>query len=380
MIFDLNSTLLIIAISQFLFLGLFLVSHKKGKRTSNYLLGTFFIACSANLVFMFFTEQGRFDLLGLFSFMDLALLLAYGPLIFFYSKTVIYKDFNLKVKALIIHFLPFILFSILTIINYITTPDDVKQEALEKIYNYELTFAQGMSVIPFYLHILLYLFLSVKEVKRYKRIISEGFSDLAPYSLGWLWFLLKSFIAVTGFSILTSFLPYTRFKELTPYILVGFIALTFYVINRILFKALKQPNLFSGIELSEMADKYTKSKLTDEDKTKGFETLNKLMAEEKPFLNPSLSLNGLAEMVQMKPRELSQIINEKTGSSFYDFINRLRVQYAQKLMQESTDSKMTILEILYQSGFNSKSSFNTAFKKVTSSTPSEYRKKLTRNQ
>lgn len=368
--FDLNSTLLLIIIFQFTFLGLFLLTHKKGKRVSNVVLGVLWLTIAISLFEMLVTLQGTIHHLILFSFIDLVLMLIYGPLIFFYSKSVLYKDFRLGYRSLI-HFIPFLIFLVLNIINYQLTSEQQKLDALERIYTYQLSFAQAMIVVPFYCHILLYIFLSFQHIKKYKKTLFENYSNPKPYSVSWLLFLIRSFVVITLLSLMLSIFPYTQLSELTGYVLGIDIILTFYVINQIVFKALKRPELFSGIEEKQ---KYEKSTLNQHDKQTGLELLNNIMLEKKPYLDASLTLNALSEMIHVKERDLSQIINELLGSSFHDFINEQRINYAKELMRKPPDPKMTILEILYASGFNSKSSFNTAFKKHTGTTPTEFRK------
>ena len=99
------------------------------------------------------------------------------------------------------------------------------------------------------------------------------------------------------------------------------------------------------------------------------------MDEKKPYLIPSITLNELAEKAEIPPRSLSYIINNSLNQTFFDFINRYRVSEAQRLLSDSASNIKTILDILYEVGFNSKSVFNTAFKKHTYMTPSNYRKK-----
>jgi AraC-like DNA-binding protein len=98
------------------------------------------------------------------------------------------------------------------------------------------------------------------------------------------------------------------------------------------------------------------------------------MTEEHLFLAPELKLDDLADRLGLSPRLLSQVINEGTGSNFYDFINNYRCREVKRLIAE--DENITFLEAMYQSGFNSKSSFNKEFKKLTGTTPSEYRQSL----
>jgi YesN/AraC family two-component response regulator len=97
------------------------------------------------------------------------------------------------------------------------------------------------------------------------------------------------------------------------------------------------------------------------------------MDKEKPYLNPTLTLKELSTELSIPSRYLSQIINEHMQSNFYDYISKYRIEEAKKLLSDLSCDK-TVLEILYEVGFNSKSSFNTAFKKFTGITPSRFKK------
>jgi AraC-like DNA-binding protein len=99
------------------------------------------------------------------------------------------------------------------------------------------------------------------------------------------------------------------------------------------------------------------------------------MQENKPYRDPELTLEQLATRLSLKPRVLSQVINEIIGQNFYNFINRYRIQEASRLLTNPKDKKITILEVLYEVGFNSKSSFNTLFKKYMGLTPTDFKKK-----
>lgn len=100
------------------------------------------------------------------------------------------------------------------------------------------------------------------------------------------------------------------------------------------------------------------------------------MAEEKPFLNSSLTIQDVSREIKIPVRELSLLINHQLGQHFYDFVNAYRIESAMGILKDTTKNKVTILEILYEVGFNSKSSFNTAFKKHTGNTPTYYRKAI----
>jgi AraC-like DNA-binding protein len=98
------------------------------------------------------------------------------------------------------------------------------------------------------------------------------------------------------------------------------------------------------------------------------------MQQSKPFLDPSLSIDTLAKLINLPGSEISLTINRIIGQHFFDFVNLYRINLAAEMLIANEQQQKTILEILYEVGFNSKSSFNTAFKKHLLMTPSQYRK------
>lgn len=112
--------------------------------------------------------------------------------------------------------------------------------------------------------------------------------------------------------------------------------------------------------------------LTDEKITQYRLNLILLMEEQKIYKNSDLSLDKLANMMQINPRYLSVILNDSLGKSFYDFINYYRVEEVKNFLKNHAHEKFTIEAIANKSGFNSKSSFNLAFKKYTRMTPREF--------
>ena len=97
------------------------------------------------------------------------------------------------------------------------------------------------------------------------------------------------------------------------------------------------------------------------------------MKEEKPFTDGALNLQSLAATLSIPPHHLSQIINERLGQTFADFINSYRVEEAKQRLLDPAFGHLSLLGIAIEVGFNSKSSFNAVFKKHTNMTPSEFR-------
>ncbi|WP_128545891.1 helix-turn-helix domain-containing protein [Larkinella soli] len=96
------------------------------------------------------------------------------------------------------------------------------------------------------------------------------------------------------------------------------------------------------------------------------------MKRHKPYTNPSLTINELAGKLKMQPHQLSRVINDGFDKNFFDFINYYRVEELKQCMDDPRFRHYTLLSLAYEVGFNSKTSFNRAFKKLTQQTPSEY--------
>lgn len=107
--------------------------------------------------------------------------------------------------------------------------------------------------------------------------------------------------------------------------------------------------------------------------------LEELLVKKQHFLNPTLTLSEVAEELNLSKSHLSRIINNELNISFTDYLNSLRVEKAKEYIDNSEFKKYTIVAIGLEAGFNSKSTFNKAFKKVTGRTPSEYKRHKTNN-
>ena len=101
--------------------------------------------------------------------------------------------------------------------------------------------------------------------------------------------------------------------------------------------------------------------------------LNELMDKDEVFIDENISLPRLAQQLEISPHQLSQFLNEKKGDSFSSFMNKYRIKKAKKMLLENPDKK--ILAIAYDTGFKSKSTFNSAFAKFANMSPSEFRGK-----
>lgn len=127
-------------------------------------------------------------------------------------------------------------------------------------------------------------------------------------------------------------------------------------------------------DLGTVEKKYAKSSLTAEDSHRIWKEVNRMMEEEKLYLNPEYRLNELAQRMDRSIHHISQVINQQQGGSFSDFLNGYRIREAQGLLKSDRTRQLTILAIALEAGFNSKTTFYNAFKKETGLTPSQFMK------
>jgi AraC-like DNA-binding protein len=224
--------------------------------------------------------------------------------------------------------------------------------------------------------------LALRTVRRYRQALRERFSRTDAVNLHWLTSTLRGFMLSLLFAFgytSVQLTPFTGYYEMP---LAVIIVALFYFINGIIFKALRQPEIFGGLPPEEVVPeaakpiKYASSALTAAERESHLASLRTWMDAQKPYLDPDLTIEALSGQLAVPVKVLSQVINESLGQNFFDFVNTYRVEEAKKLLTDARDPKITVLEVMYQAGFNSKSSFNTAFKKIARTTPSAYKKKV----
>lgn len=120
--------------------------------------------------------------------------------------------------------------------------------------------------------------------------------------------------------------------------------------------------------------KYEKSGLKKEQADKYLKKLEEFMHNEKPYCNGDLTITDISNKLKIPKHYITQIINEKLNKKFYTYVNEYRVNEVKKRIGNKKYKNHSLLRIAFDSGFNSKSTFNTVFKKITKMTPSEYRK------
>lgn len=299
--------------------------------------------------------------------------MAVGPLLYFYIQKNIKDDYKIT-RYSILHFIPYVI-SLIYIIPFLFQSGEYKMQAFLATINtgdlgepYFLPFFRGMYNI-------IYFIISMRLILRYKRNLPNTASNIDNSYHRWLIFfssfLLLPMLSLTIFAVN----GLNGFSLELVYLSIFLFLASIYLF--ILFK----PSVFkpfphqlhqepSGQEKSR---KYEKSNLKNAEKDRYLKKLEDYMDSDKPYRKPELTLHGLSKQINISPHHLSQIINEKLNCHFLDFINGHRIEEAKEKLVDQSNANYTIESIAYEVGFNSKSTFYTAFKKVTKTTPAKFR-------
>jgi AraC-like DNA-binding protein len=362
-----------------LLMATFLCSLSAGNRLSHKLLAAYLLVVVIDLSEIIFSDFYQ-------AYPDLDMLrynisLFMGPTLYLYVKTAIYDDFTLKIKHLV-HTIPYAIACLVMIPNFFSVDNASKQLWYDNFTDVpELTFIHFMTVVQFGL----YLLVIYKHLIRYRKIVVENYSDADRLNKSWLTQLIYLFTLSYIIGLGRMYFRFSDFYEYERLVLTILITSVLLSICWILWQALHKPNLFTGVSSTiEVIDEQVASQENSSDPTISvIETekydaivlrLRGYMQQSKPFLDPSLSVETLAEKINLPSSELSLIINRVIGQHFFDFVNSYRINLAGEILIANEQHPKTVLEILYEVGFNSKSSFNTAFKKHFLMTPSQYRK------
>jgi AraC-like DNA-binding protein len=355
-----------------LFLSLLLIS-KRNKTMPDTILSVWLLVISIHLLLFYFSKaQLYFEIWGT----GLALPLVHGPFLYWYTRTLTNR--KLSTVTILLHFLPFAL-TFLYLIPFILLPVDQKLFIIEN----EGVGYENFNKIRHVANIisgLLYVTLSSLVIRKHRQSIVHQFSSLEKINLQWLQYLIYWIGAIWVLVIVGN--DKWIFTAVVLFILfIGFFGMRqvgiFYSLdisankNEEILPHLTQESDHEYIDHALESRKYLKSGLSKEGSAKLHHDLLNLMKVEKPFRDCELSLSELASRLNTQPNHLSQVINEREGKNFYDYINTLRIEEFKRLASMPESRKYTLLALAQECGFNSKSSFNRYCKKVTGKSPSE---------
>ena len=405
---NIDRNLITIGIYQLLLFTFLLFFYGRSKPTSKKILAVFFLDAWIYYLVLGMYYLGDYQATILLYHLFVPAVLALCPLFYLYVKSLTNENFSFDGRKLL-HFLPaLIFFMINTPVFLMLTPEQSKWFI---IYGFAETGSGQMVKLCTYIYylwnfgvfalqIVFYLYLVIKEILQHKKKIREVFSNLQKKKLNWLIWCTGLFFALL---VINNTLLQTDAVDAIIVRIAYNIAMI--VITAFLgFAGLRQIDIYDEIKVADMAhtdgdshkvkdqgrdeiqqqtnvaeginNKYVASALSEEEKKKIVDVLENIMQTKKLFLNPELKITDVASEVLFPRKQISQAMNEKLSNNFYNFINRYRIEEAKRLLEDTKYSKFSIEGIAHQSGFNSRSSFYTAFRNETGVTPSQFRGKL----
>jgi AraC-like DNA-binding protein len=283
-----------------------------------------------------------------------------GPFLFLYIKSISSKDFKFTIKHLL-HLLPFISFLITDLLNRGNFPLSYDNRTHYMTYCVEIT----VILVQF----LIYLIVSFSFVRKLiKQNIPEKSSkdNIDPFYIKNIVLIISFFwIIYTLYCIQTYFRFYfpTRVIEAVYYSFLSYL---------ILYYELRGQRITSA---NNYAIRYKSSALSAEDSLKYKAIILEYISKNESYKDHIITLGKFSKSLSLTPHVVSQVINEQLSNNFNDFINSYRVEEAKKMLMDPERKNFTIASIAYDSGFNTLSAFNVAFKKFTGVTPSQFRLK-----
>ncbi|MEZ4825385.1 MAG: helix-turn-helix domain-containing protein [Bacteroidia bacterium] len=301
------------------------------------------------------------------------ILFVYGPVFYFYIRRLLKLEPEKKSVAWL-HFIPGMVHMIAYIPLFLREKQEFLTDVVDQKLYYVFALVGGLSMV-----FNLYYWFRVKKIldsHEEDTSKTQSFEQNLHYlqavmGLNALCLFLWVFIyLVSGLGYAFN-LDITLLRERSTDILWLLFSCTTYFLG---FFAMNQPEIF---KLPKVVEKYKDSSLSDKEMKTYKDRLQIVMESKKAYLNPELTLTELSELVNTNTHTLSRVINEGYGKSFYDFINTYRVNAFTDMANDEKYRNETFLSIAFSVGFNSKTTFNRAFKKVTGTTPRAYLKEQT---
>lgn len=281
-----------------------------------------------------------------------------GPAVYLYVRTLANKSPRLE-KQDLSHAMLFLLMVILN-------PLILKIPSTDFFFFGSPSLSNGGTVIALlvlYIQVLVYFFASLRIIVRNNSNTDHFFNKAR----------LRFFIGTIACLWLTECIVYVTFVSsdaLLCWVLIVLALLQFTIANAMVFQGMKGFSLANAVPLRSNSPKYQKTMIPEQERARYVNRIREVMRDARPYLEPDFSLQQLSAATGIPVHHVSQVLNGVIEESFCDFVNRYRINESLRQLEGGK----TILEILYAVGFTSKSAFNTAFKKQTGYTPTQYRK------
>jgi AraC-like DNA-binding protein len=404
LLIDITSVLIAMGLGQSLLF--FLLAARQRSLPGRFWLCAFHLAASALMLAILINNVLKHQANPMLVAMLVMIFLSLGPLLLLYALSVTGKRLSLQSPQVWLHLTPWIALELMTAIGFLPVDPAPANETAWFIEHYQAPTGWGDNIewLIIGAYLIAYMLRVTFILRRHVAMLKTQFSAIEHQSFEWL---SRMVYALMIFLILfVALQTYASFFGDTSLILapliwaMAYLALvSFSVVNGLHQQQMHSDggillgsgdisreqnaalgmtnvvvaNFSEAIGEDVAAVKYSKSTLTAAQATDIKHQLEALMASEHCFLENNLTLVALANSLAVSPHNLSQVLNESMQTSFYDYVNKLRVEEVARCLRDPAYCSQTVLEIAFASGFSSKTTFNTVFKRVTGLTPTSYR-------
>lgn len=299
--------------------------------------------------------------------------------LYLYIRSMVYSDFKLKTVDLW-HSLPFVAILLLFTPRFFAVDVDAK---LAFYHHMHSMIEIMLSVITVHIQWAVYLALGFMVLFKHQQVLRDNYSQAEQVNNRWLLRFLQLYTINFLIILLRNALKFVGSPSTIEILTTVMLLVTLSFSCWLLFQVLKKPQLFQRVDsavepIPNMANTNKQKRQSNWDHAYGepqqlIANLRAHMQLTQPFLNHSLTIQNLAEQLKLPETQLSILINHYMGQHFFDLVNEYRINAAAEILRDPDQRKKNILDIIYAVGFNSKSSFNTAFKRQMKLTPSQYR-------
>lgn len=376
---NLSEAILYIGLAQSLFAAFALGTRKRVSLPDKLLVGGLLVFAFKFIILILNNEHGEFfDMqfsLGLIP-------LTFGPILYLYTSYLVAELKRFRAIDLL-HFVPFVF---ITVAYFMFFQDvvDFSDETFLKQDEYlwvRVTFS-----IVFFTSVITYTILTFVKLINFRKNIEAQFSyHDRRLRLFWVNFIAVLFTLSGLVVIVAGAYNAMMFAKLVNTSLLSHIGLTA-IAYSVSYFGLRQPSLFRSDYTMEEPEKESikpesnekenKPRFSEDEAKLLEERLIMHMNEDRPYLNPELTLSELSAQINLAKHELTELLNVNIGKNFFSFVNEFRLKAVVRRLANPDYDHLTIIAIANDCGFNSKSTFNSLFKQYTGHTPSDYKKML----
>lgn len=377
-LFNFNDVILLMTAMQCFLFAVLLLATNTSKSPSTYFLAAFLLAHAFIPLHELMLWGAEFKLTVREFYPNLLFIggSAYyldGALLYFCVKSLVFRDFRLH-RSDAVHLVPLILFLLFMYVAFYSLP---AAERLELIHTDKFVYGSGYVFVEFLGKCLRvgYVLLCLQLIIKYKGLLKATHSNIEKVDLTWLNLLVIGFLSVMSTEIVLSVSKLVSLFQHYELIVFEYIGLTgyyslFFLVNLLVFTGIRYFANFEAVKQKESTKRPLNERLLNPDCA---EQIDRAMRTDKPYLMPDITLDILAGKLAIPAKDLSMVINRHFGSHFYEFVNGYRIEEATRILSSPEGKDKTITDIYLDVGFNSKSVFNTFFKKIVGMTPSQYR-------